>query len=247
MANPASVPQSGVVAAVVSAMGGLGLGIATSRTEAGAGGAAGGATGGAGRGTGQTAVTRTKQVGRAVAHLGGFAAAVQEHGLADALRGLDLGDLDGRPAVEIVARVADHLASGVDGIDGELLRKALSDAILEAAALQEQLGFTDLEAALQTFLDEQGLGGLLELFLSRLVSDLVTAAILDHLGQKTDSDMQTEALLSGIDIVCRDKARSTVEHYRATGRFNQVDWFGTAGARLGRELAEALLADLRTT
>jgi hypothetical protein len=170
---------------------------------------------------------------------------VQERGLADALQSLDLSDLEGRPAVEVIARLAERLADGLDGVDGEILETALNETILEAAQLEEELGFTDLEAALQTFLNEQGLSGLVELFLARFVSNLVTAAILDHVDQKTDGEAQTEALLSGIEIVCRDKARAVIERYQSDGRFNRVDWFGAAGKRLGRELADSICVELQ--
>jgi hypothetical protein len=86
---------------------------------------------------------------------------------------------------------------------------------------------------------------LIELILTRLASDLVTAAILDHVGQRSDSHAQTEALLAGIEIVCRDRARAIVERFRRDGRFNRVDWFGAAGTRLGRELADSIVAELR--
>jgi len=239
LADPQSVPSARVVSGVISAMGGLGLGITGGRGGRGDGRGAGG-------GGGRTGGGHARKVGRAVARLGGFASAVQERGLADALRGLDLGELDGRPAVEVVARVSEQLASGLDGVDGEILRKALNDAILETAALENELGFTDLEAGLQTFLDEEGLGGLIEMFLTRLASDLVAAAILDHVGEKTDSDPQTEALLAGIEIVCREKTRAMVNRNRNEGRFNRVNWFGPAGTRLGRELADSIVAELRT-
>jgi hypothetical protein len=223
-------------------MGGLGLGIAH---RGGAARSTRSRGGGGHRSGGRTPAAQARQVGRAIAGLGGFASTVQERGLTDALQNLDLSDLEGRPAVEVIARVAERLADGLDGVDGEILRTALNETILEAAQLEEELGFTDLEAALQTFLNEQGLGGLVELFLARFVSDLVTGVILDHIDQKTGSEAQAEALLSGIEIVCRDKARAIVERHLTAGRFNRVGWFGAAGMRIGRELADSIVAELQ--
>jgi len=233
LGDPQTVSPARVVSGVVSAMGGLGLGIPGGRGAGGGGG-------------GRTRVAQSRQIGRAVAGLGGFADAVQARGLTEALSELDLGDLEGRPAVEVIARVSERLAEGLDGVDGELLKTALNETILEAAQLEGELGFTDLEAALQAFLNDQGLGGMIELFLTRFVSDLVTAAILEHVEQKTESETQTEALLSGVEIVCRDKARAVVESYRIDGRFNRVDWFGATGVRLGRELADSIVVELQT-
>lgn len=243
VADPQAVSPARIVSGVVSAMGGLGLGI---RSATGGSAARASRTGGSHGGGGRTQAAHARQVGRAVAGLGGFANAVQERGLTEALAGLDLGDLDGRPAVEVIARVSERLAESLDGVDGEILKTALNDTILEAAQLEEELGFTDLEVALQTFLNEQGLNGLIELFLTRFVADLVTGAILDHVDQKTGGEAQTEALLNGIEIVCRDKAHAIVERYQADGRFNRVDWFGAAGTRLGRELADSIVAEIQT-
>lgn len=233
LAHHADASPASVVSAVLSAAGGLGLGIRQGR--------------GAGGGGGGTGATQNRRVGRAVTGLGGFGAVLRDQGLTEALRRLDLEALEGRPAVEVIARVAERLAADVDGVDGEILRTALNETILEAAQLQDELGYADLEASLQEFLNEQGLAGLVELFLARLTTDLVTAAITEHVDQRTDREEDAEALVSAVEIVCRDRAREVVTRHNAAGRFNQVDWFGTAGARLGRELAEAIVISFNET
>lgn len=236
---------AGVVAATLGAMGGLGLGVRSSSSHAarGEGTPAGHGRGGHGR----SQAAQARQVGRTMARLGGFATTVQERGLADALGRLDLAELEGRPAVEVIARVSERLAEGMGGVDEEMLRASLNQTLLEAAQLQEELGYRDLEGALQQFLNDQGLGGLVELFLTRFVSDLVAAALLQHIDEKTESALQTEALLDGIEIVCRAKSRSIVERYRNDGRFNRINWFGVAGNRLGRDIATSILSELRTS
>lgn len=238
LGNANSFSPAQIVSSVVSAMGGLGLGI-----EARAGSSGEGSSGGGTR----SAAAQTQRIGRAISGLGGFVGAVQDHGLAAALERLDLAELDGRPAVEVISRVSERLADGIDGIDGEILKTAFNEAILEAAQLQGELGFTDLEAALQAFLATEGLSGMIELFLTRFVTDLVTGAILDHVEKKTISDAEMEALLSGIEIACRAKVHSAVERHRSDGRFNNVDWFGSSGAQLGRELSDAVITELRAT
>jgi hypothetical protein len=249
LADPASLPTGSIVADVIAALAGLGLAASASPASTGerrAAGAVGGSTAVPGR-LRRVPGGAADNVGGAIAGLGGFATAVRDRGLAEALDRLDLDELDGRPAVEVVARVAERITQGINGVDAEILRTALNDAILEAAQLEEDLGFTDLEAALQAFFNEQGLNGFIELFLTRFVSDLVIAAILEHVDQKTSSEAETEALLNGIEIVCRDKVHTVVEQFRAEGRFTDIDWFGAAGPRLGRQLADSIVTELRTT
>lgn len=135
----------------------------------------------------------------------------------------------------------------MDGVDAEILKTALNETILEAAQLEQELGYEDLGEGLQAFLTQEGLGGLIEMFLAKFVSDLVTAAIFEHVDQKSESATQTEAMLAGIESVCRSKAHTTIERYRTSGRLNRTDWFGTAGHGLGREMAESILTELRTS
>lgn len=242
-ANAAQSPTANAVAAVMSAMGGLGVGPGRqSGGGRGAGPRRGGSTGGSG---GRSPGGQSRRVGRAVAGLGAFGSAVGSRGLTEALRELDLASLEGRPAVEVIARVSERLADGIEGIDAEILKAALNETILEAAQLEQELGYEDLEVGLQSFLRDQGLGGLVELFLAKFVSDLVSAAIFEHIDQRSESASQTEAMLAGIESVCRNKAHTTIQRFQGDGRLNQTDWFGPAGRRLGHELAESILNELR--
>ena len=50
------------------------------------------------------------------------------------------------------------------------MRRTCQDALIEAAALQGNGEFKDLEEALQSFLDKNGVEGLIELFLTNYVA-----------------------------------------------------------------------------
>lgn len=243
-ANTAQGPMANAVAAVMSAMGGLSVGPGR---QSGGGRAAGSRRGSStgGGGGGRSSGARSRRVGRAVAGLGAFGSAVGSRGLTQALRELDLASLEGRPAVEVIAQVSERLAAGIEGIDAEILKAALNETILEAAQLEHELGYEDLEAGLQAFLQDEGLGGLVELFLAKFVSDLVSAAIFEHIDQRSESASQTEAMLAGIESVCRNKAHTTIQRFQGDGRLNRTDWFGPAGRRLGHEMAESILNELR--
>ena len=246
--------QEEIVQSVLQAMGGLGLGIpAISRggrsgnVGAGGGGGSSRQSSGVGRaGGGRDGASRAKSraVGKSIAGLGGFGSAVRDRGLTEALRDINLGELEGRPAAEVIATVSERLAEGSSGVDAELLRTALNETILEAAQLNEEVAYTDLEAGLQSFLNENGVEGLVELFLTRFVTDLVTAAVFEHIDTKAENAAQAEALLSGIETACRNKAQATIAAYRTSGQFSRTNWFGGAGSRLGREIAGAMLTEL---
>jgi hypothetical protein len=188
-----------------------------------------------------------RRTGRAVAGLGGFAGLVQTEGLGPALTRLNLGDLAGKPAVEVVARVAEELGKHVDGVDGEVLRNALQGAILEAAGLEDALDYQDLETGLQSFLNENGIAGLIELFLARYVFDAVWAAIEGHAADRSPDDAQLEAFMAAVDDICRRGVRSALDEKRRDKTFDNVNWFGADGRSVAGGTVKDILDTLGVT
>ena len=228
-----SVPIRGLVGDAVRAAGGVGV------SGRGTGGGRGGGGGGAGGAVGGT-------IGPVVGGLGGFGAAVREQGLAVGLDRLGCRDLVGKSAVEVVAAVSDHLASSVDGLDGELMRSALSEAILEAAQLGDADGFVDLERGIQAFLNESGAEGLVEVFLCKFVFDAVWANVEGYVQSKSPDERATEAFMSAIENVCAVEVRATIDESRERGDFGQTDWFGADGQRIGHQIFQTIDSRLRS-
>lgn len=220
-----------IVGNAIHAAGGIGVGGRSGARSGGGGGAAGGSTGGS--------------IGRVVGGLGGFAEAVRDRGLADGLEALGLAELEGKSAVEVVATVADHLAAAVDGIDGELMREALREAIIEAAALGDSDGYADLEGGLQSFLRDEGVDGLLEIFLCKFVFDAIWANFEAHVQAKATDRNSLDAFVNAIDGVCASEVRGTLDDVRDRGEFNKMDWFGKDGQRVGRDIFVSIEARLR--
>lgn len=208
-------------------------------TGGGGGPGGGGGSGSSGRGGGRSGKA---SVGRAVAGLGGFGAAVRDSGFEAGLHVLGLDDLRGRPAAEVIATIADHLTDGIEGLQGELLRTALRDAIFEAATLGGDPGLTDLGAALQSFLAEAGPEGLVELFLSHLVFDRVWSVVESHVNVRSDGNAASSAMSTAVHGACCAHVRDYMKELRDQGLMNKVDWFGRAGIRIGQEIAGRLEA-----
>lgn len=224
-----------IVSGVITAAGGLGF---APHIELDGGRARGGGGGTGGRAARKAGTVR--RTGRAVAGLGGFAGLAQTEGLGAALDRFNLGELVGRPAVEVVARVAEELGKHADGIDGEVLRNSLQAAIIEAAGLHDALDYRDLEAGLRAFLNENGVPGLIELFLGRYVFEAVWAAIEDHAADRSPDEAQLEALMSAIDDISSREVRAVLGEKKRSNTFDNVNWFG----RQGRSIAEATVKDI---
>lgn len=134
-------------------------------------------------------------IGSLVGTLGGFGAAVAKSGFRDALAALGFRDLEGLSAVEVISAIADHLTGSLDGINADLMRDALREALLEAAQLGEVDGLEDLESGVESFLREEGVLGLIALVLEKFVFNAIWACIEDHAQLKAPTREDFEALL----------------------------------------------------
>lgn len=123
---------------------------------------------------------------------------------------------------------------------------ALRNSLLEAAALEEGSEYKDLEEALQSFLDKNGVEGLIQLFLTNYVFDRVWMAVENHAQLKADRTAVSEALGIAVSQACRSHVESLIQDVKLEGRFDKTDWFGRGGIQLGNELVSELEGRLRS-
>jgi len=141
----------------------------------------------------------------------------------------------------VIARIAEHLCEGEDSLQHEILVDALKDALLEAAALQEDGNYKDLESALQAFFDANGIEGLIQGFLSNYVFDHVWQAVQTHCESKGTATA-SDALGVAVGLACRSHVDALISETKESGQFKIIDWFGRGGV----ELADQLVSDLET-
>lgn len=229
-----AVTPARILGSTVAAAGGLAVPLASS----GSGDTKGG---GGGRGGAETATAR-RAISSAAAALGGFGASVREGGLGEALDRLGLGELRGRPAAEVIARIAEHLARETDGLANDVLSTALSEALLEAARLEGDRSYEALETSLDAFIARNGIEGLMALFLTRYVFERVWVLIESHVNLRSATTSGTDGLSAGVEAACEATVHDLVAQIRDEGRLEQVNWFG----REGQALADGLVQDLET-
>ena len=185
------------------------------------------------------------KIGSVVGGIGGFGAAVAEFGLREGLAILGLQDLEGLSGVEVAAAIADHLAESLDGVNADLMREALREAVLEAAELGEVDGLEDLESGLESFLQSEGVMGLVALVLEKFVFNAIWACIEDHAQLRAPTQEDFEALFIAVQGVCESEVQNTIRGLEETGELGSVDWFGPEGERLGRQIFERVEQSLR--
>ena len=235
-----NVSAGQIAAGALSAAGGLAV-PSDGASSVGGGGSVGGGLAGRGRAGRQTSVSRT------ISGLGGFGASVGARGLTEALRTLGLEELRGRPAPEVVARIAEHLSDDAQGLQKELLTTALRDAIFDAAAIEGDLSYENLDASLQAYLDREGIEGLIELFLGRYVYDRLWFVIENHTDLRAETTNSSDLLATAVLNACRAHVRAEMSQYPTNGGLARIDWFGRDGERIGRELVAALEARITGT
>jgi len=236
-------PQQ-IIGSTISAAGGLSLRSpreGPGRDAGGAGGSGGGVSGGR-----RTRGAGGSSVGRAAAGLAGFGAALGTRGLAQALYSFGIEDLRGRPAGEVISRIADHLSEGLHGLEQDVLRGAIQQAIYNAAELTGDPTYENLETSLQAFLSSEGLEGLIELFLTQYVFDRVWLLIEDYVNKRTDSQGDISNMEIAVEQACRSNVHDEIEYHKTNGSFDNLDWFGADGHRVAETVVSGLEDRLRS-
>jgi len=151
-----------------------------------------------------------------------------------------MGELEGRPASEVIAKIAEHLSSDCNGLEQDVLRGALQQALLNAAELMEDPTYENLEASLQDFISREGVEGLLVLFLAQYVFDRVWLMVEDHASRRTDSQEQMSSLEAAVEHACRANVQEEIAYQKEQGTFSDLDWFGNDGLRVADSLVSEL-------
>lgn len=240
LAGNGNVTPQQIIGSTINAAGGLSLRSPIGGTGSGGGGAGSSVGGGGASGGRRTRSAGGSSVGRAASGLAGFGAMLGTSGLAQALEALGIEDLRGRPSGEVISRIADHLSSGTHGLEQDVLRGAIQQAILNAAELTGDSTYDNLEASLQTFLSTDGIEGLIELFLTQYVFDRVWLLIEDYVNKRTDNQRDISNMEVAVEQACRSNVHDELEYHKTNGSFDELDWFGIDGLRV----AEAVVSGL---
>ena len=176
------------------------------------------------------------QIGLVVGSLGAFADKVAESSFEQGLAFLGLRELEELSAVEVAAAIAERVASSLDDLNGDLMRDAVREAVLEAAQLGDADGLEHLERGLDSFFENEGILEFVSLVLERFVFNAIWSCIEDHAQLKSRSSEDVEALLNAIQGVCESEVRKAIRDLNDRGQLDSVDWFGSEGEQIGREI-----------
>jgi hypothetical protein len=209
-------------------------------------GNASGNTGSGGGGGGGVSGGNRNPISSVSSGLAGFGSFIRSGGLQAALDRIGVEDLRGRPAAEIIATIAQHLADGISGTQNEIVSDALRNAIFDAAAMQGDPQFEQLEISLQDYLTREGVEGLIELFLSHYAFEQLWLLIENHVDLKSADDSSRNAMASAVENSCRSNVHDLVQDLRQNGTFDTIDWFSNEGLAVCDNMISDLEERLRT-
>jgi hypothetical protein len=149
--------------------------------------------------------------GRAVADLSRFLGSVQMAGLTEAyarLAGESVSQNDPLIAVENTARL---IAVNLEGADAPVFRKALEEALLDAAGLDYDLDHLDVDRGLKTYLDTHHLCGFIESFLGLFVFQSIWMSVHDDLRRHIQCEKDFLDLMAALLELSRSVVAEVVQ------------------------------------
>ena len=144
-------------------------------------------------------------------------------------------------ALSVVEQVAANLSRTILGLQGDVLRKSLQEALLDAAGPGYEPDGPDLEAGLSVFLQKKGTKGFLELFLSRYVFNTVWIRIQDAVQMQIQDQRLFTTTMHELDSLCRSLVKTVLDEWERDGKLDQLHSDRQIAESLIRRLEDSLL------
>jgi hypothetical protein len=144
-------------------------------------------------------------------------------------------------AIDVVAQVAENLSGTILGLEGDVLRKSLQEALLEAAGLGYDPDGPNLEVGLSKFLRKKGTRGFLDLFLSRYVFNAVWIRIQDAVQLQMPDQRFVTIAINDLETLCRSLVKSVLDEWETDGKLDRLERDKQLAESLIRKLEDCLL------
>ena len=144
---------------------------------------------------------------------------------------------------EIVSALAAALTRNISALEGDLLRKALQEAILEAAGLGYDLQSFDIVSGLQEFFQRRNVHDLIELFLSRYVFAVVSFKIQTAVGLQAQTEESMIVSMLALERLCRNIVRSVSRDLWLPTKMDQLPGDHRLGETIVQTIEDRLLKE----
>jgi len=192
----------------------------------------GGANGISRGGGGGSGVARGSNAKATAARLGGFLAAVGQHGLDSALRAAGWDDLVGKPVKEVLRALLDRLggeSSTIDDVDARMALSALEKEYFDSAQTLEEL-----EQLMQA--QVENIEHLLQEYFGLYLYEVFCRVFFERIVQRS-GETKAYAVLGQIKDFIRQKLADLSAHRD----LSKVDWTGSQGQALTTDVMESTL------
>src|SRR6266850_1203537 len=179
-------------------------------------------------------------IGRAVADVYALALAISSKGFKAALPASMQGVEIDQPGTELATAISEHLSRRNSGLKADLFRKALEEAIFDAAGLGYDLRKLNIKTGLERYVRKRSANEFLALFLSRYIFNTIWIRVQDHLRAKSGSRYLRKSAV-GIERFCTSVVKSVVESWQTDGKLEQLATKKSLGNALIDAIEERLL------
>jgi hypothetical protein len=150
-------------------------------------------------------------------------------------------DLDlARPGTEIVAAIVEQLTKSISGLKGDILRKAATEALLDAAGLGYGPERLNVKVGLERFLKKRGPRKILELLLSRYVFNTIWVRSQDAMRQQVGGESLGKYMLR-VERFCVSAVKSVLDEWETEEKLEGLTRKKRLGALLIRTIASRLI------
>jgi len=178
-------------------------------------------------------------VGGAIVEFYAFSTAIATRGFDKAVHQF-LPNLTTAPGMEIITSLVEHFTKGVSGLQGDILRKAAHEALLDAAGLGYGPERLNVKVGLERFLKKRGPRKVLELLLSRYVFNTIWIQSQDPVRKQVGGQNLIKSMLT-LERFCVSAVKSVLDEWETEEKLEGLTRKKRLGALLIKTIAFRLI------
>jgi hypothetical protein len=165
-----------------------------------------------------------------------FLETVDGETLLTALEALGITEAANLEGAELLDRISEAIIGGRLTFDQEIATTALRNTLMEILQYSPE----DFESAVRLFLEQEGLPGFIEAFLTKYVFETIWGYLEDAARERILREPNIESLVNALEHLCAYEVETVVQE----SNFETVDWLGQEGLSLVDGIGRRISTDL---
>lgn len=165
-----------------------------------------------------------------------FLESVKADNLLTALELLGITEAANLVGVELLDRISEAIIGGRLTFDQEIATTALRNTMMDILRYNPE----DFEIATRLFLENEGLAGFIEAFLTKYVFETIWGFLEDATRERILRETSIESFVNALEHLCSYEVETVVQE----SNFEAVDWLGPEGQSLADSISRRISTDL---